>query len=908
MRKKIVLLLFLAAIFLNAQERMALILGNGNYQSPHGRLENVSKDIEIMKKALESVGFSIFLGQDMKIQEMKDKVENFIQEMKKRNPKVVLVYYAGHGIQVDSKQYLLPLDMPDSLAKDFEKSLENKDYIEFIKQPMRDRPIRPSEEEMAVEVRRRFKELLLTKSSLPTDYIIKHLDTRDQRVNIVILNACRKNGDALFAEMGKGEAIHAPEIKGMFVAYTTSPGEAAYNHTIFAESFAEFVKEDMNLTTLMGEIGTRLSKTQNIDFTNKLNRDFYFFPPLSIKAMPEKISGIKSTVEKQAGNRKQQWQLGGKVSFSMKVSPEPEEVWITIQGKEIFAEKKDTKWEAILDTVAFPDNPYTIVAYASRKEDHKIYESRPMQCTIQNIVPIPPDLNRLALVIGNARYQYMSKLKNPENDAEDMANLLEKMGFSVMQRKNLGYDDMSKVIDQFITKVEEKTVFLFYYAGHGMEQDGSNYLIPIDYDAKEYTLKRRSISVQGLLQHLGNQRAFVNILFLDTCREQQARNSNKMEIIHGAGRLKNSLILYATAPGDKASDNSTERNGMFTKHILRNLKLPGKLLDISSNITDGVERETNSEQIPSCTGSFGKNLSDFCLIPKSDMEPETYGLPQEIWESCKYNHNGEWILDMASDRWVNQGFAKQVEYARAYQAGYARAKGMEIEKTISGIAMRLIPPGRFWMGSPDREKDRGSYEKRHRVIISKAFYVGKYEVTQAQWQKVMGKNPAHFQDSGSNAPVECVSWNDCQEFCKNAGVKLLTEAQWEYACRAGTTTPFNLGENMTTDQVNYYGDYPYAGGAKGKYRGKTVVCGSLPNANAWGCYDFHGNVWEWCQDKFQEYSGDNISDPEYQNGSSCLLRGGSWNSFGYLCLSARRSGGVPDSQRNRVGLRCLCIP
>ncbi len=287
---------------------------------------------------------------------------------------------------------------------------------------------------------------------------------------------------------------------------------------------------------------------------------------------------------------------------------------------------------------------------------------------------------------------------------------------------------------------------------------------------------------------------------------------------------------------------------------------------------------------------------------------ESYGLDSDLWKNCQYDHKGTTILDMASDRWVNQGFTKQVEYARAYQTGYARAKGLEIEKTISGIAMRLMPPGRFWMGSPDNEKQRESNEKRHRVIISKAFYVGKYEVTQAQWQAVMGKNPATFKNSGSNAPVEQVSWNDCQEFCKKTGFKLPTEAQWEYACRAGTTTPFNLGENMTPDQVNYNGNYPYAGGAKEEYSGKTVACGSLPNANAWGCYDFHGNVWEWCQDKYQEYSGDNISDPKYPNGSSCLLRGGSWVSNGYDCRSALRRSWEPDYQDSRIGLRCLCIP
>ncbi|NUM36563.1 MAG: SUMF1/EgtB/PvdO family nonheme iron enzyme, partial [Candidatus Brocadiae bacterium] len=239
------------------------------------------------------------------------------------------------------------------------------------------------------------------------------------------------------------------------------------------------------------------------------------------------------------------------------------------------------------------------------------------------------------------------------------------------------------------------------------------------------------------------------------------------------------------------------------------------------------------------------------LASKQSRPKASYGLPDSVWENCKYSHQGEWILDMASSHWGSLGFQNQVKYASAYQEGYARAKGLEIEKSFSGITMRLIPPGRFWMGSPDGERDRSSNEgPRHPVIISKAFYVGKYEVTQGQWQSVMGNNPAYFKNAGNNAPIETVSWDSCNAFLEKSKLRFLTEAEWEYACRAGTTTPFNLGNNITPDQVNYDGNYPYADGQKGVYRQTTVACGSLPNANAWGCYDFHGNVYEWCQDNY----------------------------------------------------------
>ena len=198
------------------------------------------------------------------------------------------------------------------------------------------------------------------------------------------------------------------------------------------------------------------------------------------------------------------------------------------------------------------------------------------------------------------------------------------------------------------------------------------------------------------------------------------------------------------------------------------------------------------------------------------------------------------------------------------------------------------------------------------MIISKAFYVGKFEVTQSQWQAIMGNNPAYFKKAGNDAPVESVSWDDCNGFMEKSKLRFLTEAEWEYACRAGTTTPFNLGDNITPDQVNYDGNYPYADSSKGIYRQTTVPCGSLPNANAWGCYDFHGNVWEWCQDNYKEdiykediYNNrDNIPEPQYQNkAASCVVRGGHWYHGAQFCRSSYRCYDSPSYLSNSVGLR-----
>ena len=175
--------------------------------------------------------------------------------------------------------------------------------------------------------------------------------------------------------------------------------------------------------------------------------------------------------------------------------------------------------------------------------------------------------------------------------------------------------------------------------------------------------------------------------------------------------------------------------------------------------------------------------------------------------------------------------------------------------------MRWIEPGTFWMGSPDDEVERLPNEgPPHLEMLSEGFWLADTACTQELWTAVMGSNPSRCKDS-EQLPVENVSWNDVQELLRALEVKLLvgcqaelpTEAQWEYACRAGTETPFSFGMNVTPTEVNYEGDFPYAGGAKGEDRGKTVAVKSMP-ANPWGLYEMHGNVWEWCADGLRQYS------------------------------------------------------
>ena len=233
------------------------------------------------------------------------------------------------------------------------------------------------------------------------------------------------------------------------------------------------------------------------------------------------------------------------------------------------------------------------------------------------------------------------------------------------------------------------------------------------------------------------------------------------------------------------------------------------------------------------------------------------------------------------------------------------------------VAFRWIPATGekgFLMGSPEGESE-GKNETQHKVILSKGFWMAETETTQGLWEEVMGNNPSHFKNAGKNAPVEQVSYKDIEGFIKKVndsgklpvgmGVRLPTETEWEYACRAGTSTPFHTGGNLTTDQANYDGDYPYNGAAKGKNRRSTIAVGNL-SANAWGLHDMHGNVWEWCSDWYGAYKGGTERDPAGASiGNFRVLRGGSWCYLAEDCRSANRVRFSPSRRSSSSGFRLV---
>ncbi|MTJ51315.1 SUMF1/EgtB/PvdOfamily nonheme iron enzyme [Anabaena sp. UHCC 0253] len=230
----------------------------------------------------------------------------------------------------------------------------------------------------------------------------------------------------------------------------------------------------------------------------------------------------------------------------------------------------------------------------------------------------------------------------------------------------------------------------------------------------------------------------------------------------------------------------------------------------------------------------------------------------------------------------------------------------------NGVKLEMveIPGGTFLMGSPASETERDSDEGPQRRVTVPSFFMARYQLTQKQYQAIIGSNPARFK--GENRPVEQVSWDDAVTFCQRLSqrtgknYRLPSEAQWEYACRAGTTTPFYFGESITPDLVNYDGNYPYASAPKGMYRKQTINVGSFP-PNAFGLCDMHGNVWEWCLDAWVDNYNNAPTDGSAATSSTSfkLLRGGSWSSGASQCRSAARLSNSREIRFSTLGFRVV---
>lgn len=476
---------------------------------------------------------------------------------------------------------------------------------------------------------------------------------------------------------------------------------------------------------------------------------------------------------------------------------------------------------------------------------------------------------RKALVIGNANYE-VAALSNPVNDARAVEKLLRELGFVTTLRLNQNRRDLEESIDSFTASLKREDEAIFYYSGHGAQVEGENYLIPVGKVMKdEKDIKYDGVNANKATAKLSN--AGVSIVVLDACRDNPFRGvkggSNKGLAVMSLDKGRQ-YIIYSTASGQTAADGGSAGLSPFTDAFVRHAGTPGLTIDQMMHMVNAdVRQSTDGKQIPFTYHSMDQ---PYYLARADDSVPLSTTSGKPVYTPPSAQHD-----------------------------------------------MVYVEGGSFMMGS------NGYYDDEtpvHKVTVS-SFWIGKYEVTQAEWKEVMGSNPSYWK--GDRLPVEKVSWYAAIKYCNlrslaegltpcysisgitspsnwgpvptenrnstwdavvcdfNAnGYRLPTEAEWEYAARGGVRSiGYDYSGSNNLGSVAWYTDNSDS---------KTHAVGTK-DPNELGIYDMSGNVWEWCWDWKANYSSSPQDNPTGPNkGSYRLLRGGSWYGSATYCRVAYR--------------------
>ena len=538
---------------------------------------------------------------------------------------------------------------------------------------------------------------------------------------------------------------------------------------------------------------------------------------------------------------------------------------------------------------------------------------------------------RFALVIGNSDYRHVDSLPNTAHDASDIAQKLSDIGYTVDLRLNSDLAGMGASISAWIRRLssDRANEGFFWYAGHGIQAAGENYLLPVDINAEDeagivygsYPLGRLLLSLEQTARNK------LNVVVLDACRDNPFKNlpGGTRGLSRGFVTVEHPpqdiFVMFSTAPGTVAADGEGSRNSPFTEAFLRYMD-SGEILPVMAGlVTRETMRLTGGRQRPYQNGSIVSDLY--------------------------YSLGGG----------STAGGGQTIASGEAASPVRAVVQSPPPQTPVPAPAMVLIPAGTFVMGSPAREIDRDNYREISHTVELNVFYLSPKELSvgefrrfveetghvttaesdegafayneaRGEWEFRAGvnwKNPGFRQTD--DHPVVCVSWFDAVHYCnwlsekeglasayivsnrnvkwnKSAnGYRLPTEAEWEYACRAGTTTPFATGARISTSQANYDGNFPYNNGNRGLFRRATMPAGSF-QPNAWGIYDMHGNVWEWCWDFFGMLPAERALNPSGpDSGEHRVSRGGDWASAAMNLRSAFRDSNAPETAGSSLGFR-----
>ena len=537
---------------------------------------------------------------------------------------------------------------------------------------------------------------------------------------------------------------------------------------------------------------------------------------------------------------------------------------------------------------------------------------------------------KYAILVGVREYDrnQLKDLPFAENDVAELAEILKQSGFRRVElltqaegAKDAHALPLAKTIRETIQGVledrDKEDLVLIAFAGHGLQFKGEkeNYFCPMD---AVLTDRSTLISLTDVYEQLKQSKAGAKLLLVDACRNDPlAGNARAAGDVELQSKTRPQIpdppggvaAFFSCSAGQRAFEDETLKHGVFFHHVILGLKGEAKMKKreevtwdslvayVKAEVPDTVKDlfGNSTRQIPEHRGELrgGATLISF-IRPPQPVAP----VPAPSSPAAK--------VKVAPLVWPFTA-----AQAKAAQESLAKSLGKNVvEKNSLGMELVIIPPGKFTMGSPANEAGRFTDEDQVEVTLPAPIWMGMTEVTQGQWEKVMGTTPWKGQSyvkEGPDYAATYVSWEDAQEFLKKLSqgdgfsYRLPTEAEWEWSCRAGTSSRFSFGDNDS--ELGRYGWY---GGLFGDGNAKTEQYAHEVGkklANPFGLYDLHGNVWEWCEDiKIDKLPGGN--NPKVLAGGNVrVLRGGSWNDDPHLTRSAIRIRYSPDVRIFNVGFR-----
>ena len=638
-------------------------------------------------------------------------------------------------------------------------------------------------------------------------------------------------------------------------------------------------------------------------------------------------------------------------------------------------------------------------------------------------ISAPHTPQRHALIIGNNTYEKIGTLSNAVGDARAVKSALDAAGFKTVLLLNASRNDMSEAVNQFVDDIAGGGEGVLFFAGHGVQINNQNYLLPVDMrePRREADIADQGVSLQGIQDKVAEAKARFTLLVVDACRDnplpkKAGRTLGSTRGLAQASSAQGQMVVFSAGANqqalDKLSPTDTNPNSLFTREWLNWLNKPGvsvrqAMLEVRQAVFERA-KTVRHDQFPAV---YDQVLGDFYFVPPPPPPPPQLPvavapillpaatpapvviiqssaqqpLPQSedpvenaYWQETSESGQFEaYLREYPKGRYVAlaQVAIQKREEAKIPQdvkqkddAAWATAQAantvaayqdylkdqpqgrygalaklrvqrlhslkdlMEWQSKKPGDVfqhclecpeMVVLPAGSFEMGANDGNSD----EKPVQTVQVKSFAIGKTEVTQGQWKALMDDNPSGFSNCGNDCPVETVSWEDAQAYVKKLSEKtghsyrLPTEAEWEYACRAGGRHTYCGSEVVgavawydgnSKKLVKKGGELIKKGGlfSKDKYSEDKYEQSTHPvatkQANAWGLHDMSGNVWEWVEDCYHDsYTGAPM-DGSARTGNSCemrVLRGGSWGSSPGLARSATRFRNTPAKRFDYYGFR-----